>query len=122
MLSAAEAGALWDRIQGSPCSARLRPEERQWIDMMSAVGRRDAPRMAQLAEALLAKPSDLPAGHRQYLIAAGMTGYLAEGKRADARALWSRYPKDVEGTNDVGLRLLYAQAFEPLDQGPGTSP
>ncbi|HEY7674329.1 MAG TPA: hypothetical protein VH867_03810 [Burkholderiales bacterium] len=111
LLSAAEAGSLWDRIQGSPCSARLRPEERRWIDMLSAVGRRDAPQMARLAEALLAKTSDLPAGHRQYLIAAGMAGYLAEGRRAEAAALWNRYPADADRTGDIGLRLLYAHAF-----------
>jgi hypothetical protein len=45
-------------------------------------------------------------------MAAGMAGYLAQGKRAEASALWNRYPKDVDRTGDVGLRLLYAHAFE----------
>ena len=79
---------------------------------MKAVGNRAAPDMARLAEALLAKPSDLPTGQRQYLMAAGMAGYLALGRRAEAGALWSRYPKDADMTKDVGLRLLYAHAFE----------
>jgi len=112
MLSANEARTVWERIESGPCSSRVTPDERQWIDLMKAVGIRSAPDMARLAEALLAKPSDLPAGHRQYLTAAGMAGYLAQGKRAEARALWSRYPKDVDKTEDVGLRLLYAHAFE----------
>jgi hypothetical protein len=56
--------------------------------------------------------SDLPDGHRQYLMAAGMAGYLAQGKRSEARALWKRYPRDVGETDDLGLRLLYAHAFE----------
>ena len=112
MLSAADAGPVWDRIERSPCSSPLGADKREWIDLMKAVGRRDAPRMAQLADALLAKTSDLPTGHRQYLIAAAMTGHLAQGKRAEASALWNRYPQDVDDTNDVGLRLLYAHAFE----------
>jgi predicted membrane-bound spermidine synthase len=112
MLSPNEAKTLWERIERGPCSSRLAPEERQWIDLMKAVGNRSAPDMARLAEALLAKPSDLPAGHRQYLMAAGMAGYLAQGKRAEASALWNRYPKDADRTGDVGLRLLYAHAFE----------
>jgi len=112
MLSSKEARTVWERIERGPCSSRVTPDERQWIDLMKAVGIRSAPDMARLAEALLAKPSDLPAGHRQYLTAAGMAGYLAQGKRAEARALWSRYPKDVDKTEDVGLRLLYAHAFE----------
>jgi len=90
----------------------MAPDERQWIDLMKAVGNRAAPDMARLAEALLAKPSDLPTDHRQYLMAAGMAGYLAQGKRAEAGALWSRYPKDTDMTKDAGLRLLYAHAFE----------
>ena len=115
MLPAAEAGSVWDRIERSPCRAGFTPEERQWIEMMKAVGRRDAPQMARLAEALLAKTSDLPAGHRLYLIAAGMAGYLAEGRRAEAAALWNRYPADADITGDIGLRLLYAHAFPAGD-------
>ncbi len=117
MLSAGEAGAVWERIERGPCSSHVTPVEREWMELMKAVGSREAPQMARLAEALLAKPSDLPDGHRQYLIAAGMAGHLAQGKRAEASALWNRYPQDVDGTNDVGLRLLYAHAFE-LQQGP----
>src|SRR5260221_4848302 len=112
MLPADEAGALWERIDRSACASRIGGDEREWMDLMKAVGRRDAPQMARLGESLLAKPSDLPAGHRQYLMAAGMAGYLVQGQRAQAAGPWTRYPKDVESTNDIGLRLLYAHAFE----------
>ena len=112
MLSAQEAGAVWERIEHGACSSQVAPDQRQWIDLMKAVGNRSAPEMALRAEALLAKPSDLPAGHRQYLMAAGMAGYLAQGRRAEASALWNRYPKDPDKTGDVGLRLLYAHAFD----------
>ena len=112
MLSPDDAKTVWERIEHGPCSTHMAPDERQWIDLMKAVGSRVAPDMARLAEVLLAKPSDLPADHRQYLMAAGMAGYLAQGKRAEAGALWSRYPKDADMTKDVGLRLLYAHAFE----------
>jgi len=111
MLSADEAKALWDRIERAPCSSHATPDERQWIGLMRAVGERAAPEMARLAEALLAKASDLPPSHRQYLMAAGMVGYLAQGKRAEAAVLWNRYPADADRTGDVGLRLLYAHAF-----------
>jgi len=111
MLPPEDAKSIWDRIERSPCRSRLTPDERQWIGLMKAVGDRAAPDMARLAEALLAKRSDLPASHRQYLIAAGMAGYLAQGKRAEARALWDRYPADVGKARDAGLRLLYAHAF-----------
>src|SRR6266545_2213548 len=112
MLSAQEAGAVWERIEHGACSSLAAPDEQQWINLMKAVGNRAAPEMARLAEALLARPSDLPTGHRKYLMAAGMAGYLAQGKRAEAGALWNRYPKDADKTGNVGLRLLYAHAFD----------
>ena len=111
MLPADEAGAVWDRIDRAPCAARLTSDERQWIGLFRAVGARSARDMASIAGALLAKRSDLPLGHRQYLIAAGMAGYLAQGRRAEAAALWNRYPEDADPSGDVGLRLLHAHAF-----------
>jgi hypothetical protein len=41
-----------------------------------------------------------------------MAGYLAQAKRAEAVVLWTRYPKDADFSEDIGLRLLYAHAFE----------
>ena len=111
MLSAGDARAVWERIERAPCSAHLGPDERQWIGLFRAVGERSASEMARLAEALLAKTSELPSGHRQYLIAAGMAGWLAQGRRAEAAELWNRYPADADRSGDVGLRLLYAHAF-----------
>ena len=111
MLSSNEARALWARIEQAPCLSSISAEERQWVELMRAVGMRDAPGMARLAERLLAASSDLPSGHRQYLLAAGMAGYLVQGKRIEARELWNRYPRDADRT-DIGLRLLEAHAFE----------
>jgi hypothetical protein len=112
LLAPPEAKAVWNRIEQARCNSSLPAGKRQWMALMRAVGVRDAPKMAQLAEALLAITSDLPDGHRQYLMAAGMAGYLAQGRRSEARALWNRYPRDVGGTDDLGLRLLHAHAFE----------
>jgi hypothetical protein len=116
MLSAADARAVWDRIDRAPCTSKLAPVERQWIGLFKAVGERSGEGMARSAEALLAQPTDLPPGHRRYLLAAGMAGYLAQGKRAEAQVLWSRYPAEADPYGDVGMRLLHAHAFavEPL--------
>ena len=40
-----------------------------------------------------------------------MTGLIAQGKRAEAAALWNRYGDEVRNNTDLGLRLLYAHAF-----------
>ncbi|MGB5081865.1 MAG: hypothetical protein WBO23_14105, partial [Burkholderiales bacterium] len=112
LLSREEARSLWSRLERERCISGVPDTERNWMSLMSAVGRRDAPEMARLGEALLAAPSNLPAGHRQYLMAAAMAGHLAQGRRDAARALWSRYSMDVDETGDIGLRLLHAHAFE----------
>jgi hypothetical protein len=111
LLGPEDAAAIWGQFELAPCSASLASEQRTWMALFKAVSRRDAAGMAALAEGLLARSSDLPSGHRQYLMAAGMTGYLALGEQGKARALWSRYPGDVAGTADLTLRLLNAHAF-----------
>jgi spermidine synthase len=111
LLGADDSGAVWDRLEQAPCARALAPDQRAWIAMFRAVGRHDAAAMAQGAERLLAAPSDLPAGHREYLVAAGMAGYLAQGQHAKAAALWRRYPRELGGTDELTLRLLAAHAL-----------
>ncbi|MBM3345155.1 MAG: spermidine synthase [Betaproteobacteria bacterium] len=104
---------LWARIARSPCLAGLETQQRRWIELFAAVGRRDAAAMARLAEALLPERSDLPAGHRQYLVAAGMSGYLADGQHGKALAMWNRHAAEVHDPADLTLRLLHAHARVP---------
>ena len=118
-LSAAEGRALWDRLGdqlgdrrgAAPCRGSPAPAQKAWIGLFRAVAARDPATMAGLAEQLLGQASELPSGNRQYLLTAGMTGYLALGQRDKAVELWNRYPRDVDGTTDLDLRLLYAHAF-----------
>jgi hypothetical protein len=100
MLSAEEARVVWERIERSPCRARMGSDERHWIELMKAVGKRAAPEMARLAEALLAKPSDLPAGTASTCSRPhGRPHRLAEC--AEAAALWTATPEAITR----GLRL-----------------
>jgi predicted membrane-bound spermidine synthase len=111
MLGPDDGAAIWSQFDAAPCSGALAADQKAWMALFKAVSRRDAAAMAALGEGLLARSSDLPSGHRQYLITAAMTGYLALGKDERARALWNRYPDDVEGAGDLNLRLLHAHAF-----------
>ena len=121
LLSREEGRELWETIERSPCLKQLDADQRRWIQLFSAVGRRDGEAMGRLAEALLRERSDLPAGHRQYLMTAGATGYIAAGKSDKARDLWNLYPNDVRdsgssNTNDLTLRLVRAHAFAAAHQ------
>src|SRR5206468_4276441 len=46
MLSPDDAKTVWERIERGACGSRVTPDERQWIDLMKAVGNRAAPDMA----------------------------------------------------------------------------
>jgi spermidine synthase len=110
LLSRNDGRELWERIGRSPCLGSLEALQRRWIELFAAVGRRDGAAMARLAEALLPERSDLPAGHRQYLVTAGMSGYLADGQRSKALDLWNRHAAEVHDPADLALRLLHAHA------------
>ncbi|HZR67666.1 MAG TPA: hypothetical protein VFB01_01290 [Burkholderiales bacterium] len=111
LLGADDSAALWDRVERAPCARDLSPEQRAWIALFRAVSRHDAAAMAAGAETLLAVPSDLPSGSRQYLVAAGMAGYLAQGRRAEAAELLARTPRESGGGDELTLRLLGAHAL-----------
>ena len=55
---------------------------------------------------------DMP--HKEYLLTAGMTAYLASGNPAVARAFWQRYAKVALGSAKVSapLRILASMASE----------
>ena len=110
LLSRREASELWDRIERSPCLAGLDPQQRAWIELFAAVGRRDAATMARAAEALLPAQSDLPTGHRQYLVTAALTGFIVQGRRDKAAELLARFSADSGDAADLTLRLLRAHA------------
>ncbi len=103
---------IWQKLAATPCYARLPAEYRTWISLFAAVGARDAKQMSSIGETLLGQTSNLPRGHRRYLLTSAMTGFLSLGDKPAALALWQRYGKSVAGEDDAdpSLRLLQAHA------------
>lgn len=54
--------------------------------------------MAEVGSVLLAQKGDLPAGHRQYLLAATLAGHLSLGRRLEAAIVLNRHSADYKGT------------------------
>jgi hypothetical protein len=100
----------------------LPPEQRRWVTLLKAVAERDIAMMAAAGEELLARPAaalESPAS-RRYLLAVASGGYLAQGKRAQAQALWRRYERDVRSAENllsIELRFMRAHVL-----GAGPSP
>jgi len=106
-----EAGAIWSRITAASCHRELYEFQRRWIALFRAVGARDAARMAELASNLLATQTELNAASREYLLMAGMAGYIAARAPQHARTLWGYYAARIPSSAGKPVfRLLRCHA------------
>jgi spermidine synthase len=116
-LPAEEAGAIWTRIRNAPCYKDMHEFQRRWLSLFAAVGARDAVRMAELASDLLANQDELTNDSREYLLIAGMAGYVAAGSPQHARTLWSYYSRQVPKSSGKPIfRLLRCHASAGSDE------
>ena len=104
-----DVGAVWGRIVGSACYPYLQDYQRRWLALFQAIGARNATRMAELAAPLLAEQQVLPAGAREYLLLAALTGHVASGAKSKALELWGSYSPSVQVTRPA-FRLLRCHA------------
>ena len=101
----------WDRIMASPCFAELHAFQREWVRLFRAVAARDGARMAQLAASLLTRQSDIGTDVREYLVVAGMAGYLSIGDREAAHRLWDDHAAKLpRSMPKAAFRLLRCHA------------
>ena len=105
VLRPAELRPLWDRIAAAPCRGALPAAERGWIELYRAVSARDAGAMASAAQALLGAGA-IPEDRLGYVVAAGLTGLLALGRKSEARALWSRFGARVGASGGAQIAFL----------------
>jgi spermidine synthase len=116
-LPAEEAGAIWSRITAAPCHRELHEFQRRWVALFAAVGARDATRMAELASDLLATQTELNSDSREYLLMAGMAGYVAAGAPQHARTLWGYYAARIpRSAGKPMFRLLRCHAAAGSDE------
>jgi hypothetical protein len=105
-----EAAQVWARFTAAPCYGALRDFQRRWLELFAAVAQRDGARAAERATALLETQGDVGREAREYLVTAGMAGYLAAGKPQEAKALWIRQEDRLRNVNAPLMRLLRCHA------------
>ncbi|MGA8708700.1 MAG: hypothetical protein WB646_17140 [Steroidobacteraceae bacterium] len=109
-LSREEQTQIWRRIESTPCYATLAGEPRNRVDLLAAMGRRDAARMAQLGALLLATSAGQPAKRVTYLTVATVAACVRLGDLAQGRTIltaqWARV-RDA-GMYSLALRDLAA--------------
>jgi spermidine synthase len=114
-LPRADARALWEKLDTTACREALPRAQARWLTLLRALADRDVVTMTNVARDLLKNPSPSLESRksRHYLIAVALAGYLAQGRRANARAFWARYgPSPADGIS-LELRLLHAHVGAP---------
>ena len=116
------ASEVWKRIEGAPCASRLSPGERRWLELFSAVARRDPAAMSGIGNAILEANRGRRDSVTEYAFSATAAGLVCQHRFADANKLFAAGTKDwlPAGPVPTNLRYLYALANLPdASQWPG---
>jgi spermidine synthase len=104
---------LWDYLANQPGYNALSESTRDWFALHRAIGSRDGHAMATLANRLIeTSPKEkLSTQEAGYLLAAGLTAYLATGDKAKAKALLETFNNHQKPINQppFHLQLLLRQ-------------
>lgn len=106
-----ESSAVMNRIEEGYCRD-LSPEEKGWMELFRAAGRRDGDAMSEHAESLLATDSRTSRDYAHFLTAAAMLGNLGEGKRQEADRIWRTYQNRIseKQRGEIAFLVLTAHA------------
>ena len=111
-LTPIELEGIWHALEAGPCAGSLSVLDRQVLNLLKGVSRRDSGAMADSARILLERPDRLGPATMKYVITSGMLGHLMQGKRKESYQLWTRYRPLLAGTGerDLLFRLLVAES------------
>jgi spermidine synthase len=103
---------LWDILEKGACFRTMTLDEREWIALFKAVGRRDAAAMAEISRDILQKKDRLKPAAIRYLVAAGMLGSIVNGDRTQSALLWEQYRHIIaaEKKKELLIDILAAQS------------
>jgi hypothetical protein len=111
-LSPGELDEIWKIIERNACTSFMTPEEKNWIYLLRAVGKRDAKAMVTGAKSLLRTGEIKETIAIKYLVATGMLGSLVLEDKEEALRFWSHYRLMIseKGQPDLLFRLLLANS------------
>jgi len=99
-------------IRNQPCGREQDPDIDLYLRLIRAISQRDGNSMAQLSEAILARPAPRSEGAFWLAAGSGIVGYLALNRRDDARKLALRYrdPLSKLARREFAVRLALAHS------------
>ncbi|HSA78045.1 MAG TPA: hypothetical protein VLG72_04210, partial [Nitrospirota bacterium] len=101
---------LLQNIETSSCAKHFSVSQRDFIALITAVGKKEAAGMAQYSKKLLEQmeQNTADADLLEYILSAGMLGYLSAGNVQEAVFLWEKYGPllPVKNSQSLTIRLL----------------
>ncbi|HET6514869.1 MAG TPA: hypothetical protein VFG09_06875 [Thermodesulfovibrionales bacterium] len=101
---------LLHSIETSACAKHFSVSQRDFIDLIKAVGEKDSARMAGYSKKLLEQRENnlTDADLLEYILSAGILGDLAAGNIQGADLLWQKYGSllPVKNAQSISVRLL----------------
>jgi spermidine synthase len=96
-------------IEASACAAHFSVSQRDFIDLIKAVGEKDPALMVRYSRKLLEQMETYePAGDLlEYILSAGMLGNLAAGNTQEANLLWKQYGPLLPSNNAQSLAVRF---------------
>jgi spermidine synthase len=115
-LTAAQARAVWRRLETSPCRGRLGGTERDILRLHAAIAGREPTEIADAAGAVLMARTHLEPEIVARTLAAYMTAQLLAGNATAARLAFRDFRTAINSspTNQAVLRFLLGQADNPV--------
>ena len=106
---------LWRKVESPTCWARLEIPQRDFVMLMKAIGKRDAPVMAKSARKLLEEVKSMSQPILEYILSAGLLGSLTTGNVQDAKSLWKQHSSRLDGgaSHSLLIRLIVANMEDP---------
>jgi hypothetical protein len=93
-LSATRLAPMWSSVAATACYRESSAIQKQWVDLLAAVARRDAAAIVQNGSSLLGQPDSALLTEREYLVIALAAAHLQLGDAGQASAVLATIPAD----------------------------
>jgi len=121
-LSPAAASEIWTWIARSPCGKRLRPAEKEWIDLFDSIGKRDPLGMIAHGKAALQASSGPASPATEIAMLAVSVGLVCEAKPQEVDAFLTQNARRFFRKEQREVELRYMLGLSALKTRPPVGP
>ena len=121
-LPPAAASEIWTWIARSPCGKRMKPAQREWIELFDSIAQRDPRGMITHAKAVLGGYPGPASGATEIAMLAASTGFVCEGRPKEADAFLTQNARRFFRKDQRDAELRYLLGLTQLATRPPAGP